>query len=152
MPCLLCLHDTKAEFNSCDRDHMACKSSNIYYFALYRKGLQTSASKPQGCHGRGGAVQRQERVWIFYLDFTEHLGCHLRVWKRVLFALHSPYFSHKNVWISVIIWIVKTEFQRGRVLDPRTHSYSATGKRINMSQFLVKCAFYNIHEIKLAGG
>lgn len=159
MPCSFCLHDTKAEFNSCDRDHMACKSSNIYYFAIYRKGLQTPASKPQGYHGRGEAVQRQERVRIFYLWFLRAhgfllyiLGCCLRVWKRVLFALHSPCFSHKNIWIPVILWIVKTEFQRGRMLDPRPYSYSVTGRRINTSQFLVKCAFNNIHEIKLGGG
>lgn len=41
--CLWLLCATKAELNSCDGDHLACKTENIYY--LYRKSLLTSDLK-----------------------------------------------------------------------------------------------------------
>lgn len=33
-----CFHATMTKLNSCNRDHMTCKSENNYYLALYTKG------------------------------------------------------------------------------------------------------------------
>lgn len=43
-----------AELSNCDRDHMACKTKNIYYLAIYRKCLPTTNLdiKPMGLDGR----------------------------------------------------------------------------------------------------